>query len=113
MRLTTLLRFQWVKCQLDALGRCLDLFDLRKALRTLPKDLDETYARILQSIDEDGYGEQVSKILQWLAYSERPLSLGEMAEVLAVDVHGCQFGVERRLADPRDVVAICSSLVTT
>lgn len=107
-------RFQWVKCQLDTLGRCLSLSDLRKALRSLPKDLDDTYARILQSIEDDGNGHHVAKLMQWLAYSARPMSITEIAEVITVDAEDDPLvDVERRLEDPYDLLTICSSLVTT
>ena len=107
-------RFQWVKCQLDALGRCLSLSSLRKALRCLPKDLDDTYARILQSIEDDEHSKLVAMIMQWLAYSERPMSLTEISEALTVDPDDdSQYDVERRLEDPQDLFRICSSLVTT
>ena len=107
-------RFQWVKCQIDALGRCLSLSSLRKALRSLPKDLDDTYARILQSIEDDEHSKLVAMIMQWLAYSERPMSLTEISEALIVDPDDdYQYDVERRFEDPQDLLRICSSLVTT
>ena len=87
--------------------------DLRKALRSLPKDLDETYARILQDIDNKGYGDQVAKILQWLAYSAGRMSLNEIAEVLTVDMESDPLvDFERRLEDPQDILEFCSSLVS-
>ena len=85
---------------------------LRKALKSLPKTLDETYARILLSIDED-YSQDAFRILQWLVYSARPLRMEEMAEVIAIDTEQSQFKSENRLPDPRDLLTICSSLVTT
>ena len=43
----------------------------------------------------------------------RPLHLEEIAEVVAVDINDTpQFDPERRLPDPRDVLEICSSLIT-
>lgn len=52
-------------------------------------------------------------MLQWLAFSARPLKLRELAEVLAIDINETlKFDPQRRLADPHDVVEICSSLVT-
>lgn len=107
-------RFQWVKCQLDALGRCLSRSHLRTALRSLPKDLDDTYARILRCIDNNGYGKEVAKIMQWLAYSRQPMSLTEVSEVLTVDPEeNSQFDIERRLVEPHELLRMCSSLVTT
>ena len=107
-------RFQWVKCQLDALGRCLSLSSLRKALRSLSKDLDDTYARILQSVDDDEHIKLVAMIMQWLAYSMRPMYLTEISEALTVDPDDDHpFNMELPLEDPQDLLRICSSLVTT
>ena len=94
------------------LERCLTLPKLRKTLATLPKTLDDTYARILCSIDEE-YQHYALHVLQWLAFSMRPLHLKEIAEVVAIDVNDHpKFDPQRRLPDPEDVVEICSSLIT-
>jgi len=85
---------------------------LRKALHSLPKDLDGTYERILCNIKDSNVAYAL-KILQWLTYSARPLALEEIAEVIAIDVHDDpRFDPERRLAAPQDVMTICSSLIT-
>ncbi|KAG4414253.1 hypothetical protein IFR04_012625, partial [Cadophora malorum] len=104
--------FRWVVCQLDVLRKCLKVDALRKALKSLPKTLDDTYARILLSIDED-YSQDAFRILQWLVYSARPLRIEEMVEVIAIDTEKSQFNPENRLPDPRDLLTICSSLITT
>jgi ankyrin repeat protein len=85
---------------------------LQKALASLPKTLNETYAQILRRIDE-GHGRYALKILQWLVYSARPLYIEEVAEMLAVNIdEDPQFCSNRRFPDPRDVLAICPSLIT-
>lgn len=107
-------RFRWVVCQLDVLRRCRSPAKLKKALKSLPKTLDETYDRILASIEEDDKRDALN-LLQWLAFSVRTISLDEAVEVLATDPSaedGCQFDPQQRLRDPRDVLSICSSLVT-
>jgi hypothetical protein len=85
---------------------------LRKALKALPKTLDETYARILDNINEE-YSQDAFRILQWLVYSARPLRIEEIAEVLAINTDESRFDPENRLPEPRDLLTICSSLVTT
>lgn len=105
-------RFRWAVCQLDSLGNCLNLLGLRRALASLPKTLDETYTRILDSIDEDYY-KYAFKILQWLTYSARPLRLEEVAETAAIDVEGSpRFDPENRLPEPLDILTICASLIS-
>ena len=78
---------------------------------SLPETLDETYDRILCKIDPL-FKREVLHILQWLTCSLRPLSLHEVAEVVAFDVDSDEkFNDENRLAEPEDVLNICSSLV--
>jgi hypothetical protein len=93
----------------------LKLDALRKALKSLPKTLDETYDRILMNIDEQ-YSEDAFKILQLLAFSARPVKIEEVAEVLAIDFDrhgGPRFNADLRLRDPEALLTICSSLVST
>src|SRR6266536_189841 len=105
-------RFRWAMCQLGALRKCLTIGSLRKTLKTLPKTLDGVYNRILMSIDEE-YAQDATKVLQCLVFSARPLRIKEVAEVLAVNLdRKPYFDVERRLPEPRDILVICSSLVT-
>jgi Ankyrin repeats (3 copies) len=105
-------RFRWVVCQLDELRKCLKAESLQRTLKSLPKTLDDTYSRILCNIDEQ-YSQDAFKILQWLAYSARPVSIEEVAEVIAVDIESNpRFNPEGRIRDSRDILTICSSLVT-
>ena len=109
---TDVRRFRWVACQLDSLGSCLTLLQLRKALATLPRTLNDTYAHILCNIEAE-HQQYALHLLQLLAFSARPLKLEEMAEVLTIDVNDTpNFDPQRRLADSHDVVEMCSSLVT-
>jgi hypothetical protein len=103
--------FRWVKCQLDVLRNCKTLRDLKKALKTLPPTLDETYERILLSIDEDDRG-KAQTALQWLAFSARPLRLQEVAEAVVVETECESFSPEYRMFEPYDIISICRSLVS-
>ena len=47
-------RFHWVRCQLDTISKCQTPGDVEKALKTLPKDLNVTYERILLKILNEG-----------------------------------------------------------
>lgn len=84
---------------------------IRRALKSLPKTLDETYDRILVSIEED-YRQAAHMVLQFLAFSKRPLRLEEVVEVVALVLGGSTGFVDDRLSDPHDLLAVCSSLVT-
>jgi hypothetical protein len=86
---------------------------LRKNLSSLPDTLDEMYDRILSSVQQH-HRTHVHKILQWLAFSARPLTLAEVAEAIAVDLDaGVLLDFDERIIKPHDILAICSGLVTT
>ncbi|KAI4620747.1 uncharacterized protein J4E87_007075 [Alternaria ethzedia] len=85
---------------------------LRKSLATLPPTLDQTYDQILTAIGEEDCVYAV-RMLQWLTFSLRPLTVEELAEIIAIDVGRTPaFDRDEVLADPSEVLEICSSLVT-
>lgn len=76
-----------------------------------PKTLDETYSRILNNIALE-YKQQAIKILQFLAYSERPLRIDEAVDMIAVETEGDQyFNKLHRMPNPHEITCYCSSLV--
>lgn len=105
--------FRWAFCQIESLRKCIKLSALRQMLSSLPKTLDETYERILSTIEANNQLDDAVRILQWLCFAKRPQSLKELVEVLATSVEGNGgFMVEERLPDPLDIITICSSLIT-
>ncbi|KAL6716111.1 hypothetical protein ACLMJK_005677 [Lecanora helva] len=104
--------FRWASCQIDSIAKCINIRQLRQVLTSLPKDLDATYERIICNIEEI-HQPLALKLLQWLAYSTRPLTFDQVAEVATIDVHDDQrVDPEKRLEDPQDLLMICSSLVS-
>jgi ankyrin repeat protein len=103
--------FRWVFCQLDILKKCLSVRDIQTALRTLPKTLEETYARILETVPEE-YHEKLHKALYWLVFSRRPMTMEEIAEAM-VSGPDCSnnWDENSKLNDPRDVLEVLGSLV--
>lgn len=94
------------------LAKSRNLVALRKSLASLPQTLDQTYDRILNAICEEDRVYAI-RILQWLTFSERPLTIEEAAEVAAIDVEGEPiFDRDEVLIDPLEALDICSSLVT-
>ncbi|THZ62334.1 hypothetical protein D6C88_08618, partial [Aureobasidium pullulans] len=104
--------FRWAKCQLDALTNCISLRQLNSALLTLPMTLHETYDRILDRIPTM-YLQDTIRLLQVLTWSERPLLIEEVVDLLAVDLDSpIGFDLENRLPNPHEMVQLCSGLVT-
>jgi hypothetical protein len=88
---------------------------IRKSLAAgLPKNLDQTYDQILSQIDESHQAE-VMKTLQAVTVTVCPLALEEVVEILAVNLDSTPPVFERdaRILDPRNILSMCSSLVTT
>ncbi|KAK0301955.1 hypothetical protein LTR91_024452 [Friedmanniomyces endolithicus] len=98
----------------DPSKMCVTRRKVRRALRDLPKTLDDTYARILSRIDEGQNAEEALKILRSLAYAERPLTANEVLEVTGIltEKDSSHFDEDEVLRDSRDSLRICSSLVS-
>lgn len=105
-------RFRWVFCQLDVLKKCKDKRALDKALESLPETLHKTYDRILQNIDAQDQ-EKARHALIWLAFSNRPLEIEEVANAAVLDPQAITtFDPDERLFDPNSILEILGSLVT-
>ncbi|RKK58517.1 hypothetical protein BFJ69_g17388 [Fusarium oxysporum] len=105
--------FRWAACQLDSLETCLDREGIEIALRSLPQDLNETYNRILQRIPPERKHKAI-RLLQFLVCSERPLTLKEAVDVIAVriDSRPGYFDPEDRIPRPSEITRFCPSLVS-
>lgn len=99
-------------CQLDVIRECKKMKLLRRALKTLPKTLDETYERVLSNIPDD-YVEDVRRVLQYLICGFEPLDIQEVAEIVAIDTAEPYYHPEDRYSNPRELVSVCSGLVST
>ncbi|KAH8598562.1 hypothetical protein B0O99DRAFT_567007, partial [Bisporella sp. PMI_857] len=103
--------FRWTACQLDALEKCFDPQMLQHALGSLPETLDETYDRILLGIPQASKQKAI-RILQFLAFSERPLRVEEAVDAIIVEPEGNpRFDPSNRMPDPMEISKYCSSLV--
>ena len=113
-------RFRWAACQLDAIKKCPSVKKVREALNNLPKTLDETYERILLSIDED-YRDIVLEALRWLCFSIDVLTVAELAEAAVFSAFvehppesaplKVSFDKDNFFADPLDILELLSGLV--
>ncbi|CAN9451027.1 unnamed protein product [Alternaria alternata] len=84
-------KFRWAALQLDNIRNLKILRPkyISLALYEMPRTLDETYARILSSID-NLYFDEARAALEWLAFSLRPLSVAELAEACSIRVDNFQ-----------------------
>ena len=82
---TDIPRFRWVSLQLDGLKRLssLNYVVVERALANLPKDLTDTYLRILAHIVTVLIHE-AAMTLKWLAYSPRDIYIEELLEACII-----------------------------
>ena len=112
----SLSRFRWIFCQLEALRQCLPS-SVRHTLEGLPESLDETYERIVMDI-KGGTRDHAFRMLQCLTVAIRPLSVAELAELLAFDFDTAKGGIPKLNSNWRwedheqAVLSTCSSLIT-
>jgi ankyrin repeat protein len=101
-----------VDCQIKALESCLDYPMLRAALKDLPRTLDETYSRVLESIPRD-HIQYAKTVLMLLTWSQRPLRLDEIVDAVAVDLEASPtFDPRNRLPYPKGNLPVFQSLVS-
>src|SRR6266702_900484 len=110
------IRFRWVFCRLDTLQHCLPS-SVRHTLEELPESLDETYEKIVTDIKKANSA-HAYRMLQCLAVAIRPLSVAELAEVLAFEFDTANGGITKLNTDwqwedyEQAVLSTCSSLIT-
>ncbi|KAK6844762.1 hypothetical protein PG995_014872 [Apiospora arundinis] len=105
--------FRWAICQIDSMKDCRDAAMARDRLKTMPTSLDEMYDRILDAIPAEKES-VVKSALQWLAFSNRPMLLEELATAVVVrpslQEHGQLLG-SGRLSDEQTIADLCGVLV--
>ncbi|KAL9074784.1 MAG: hypothetical protein Q9157_004274 [Trypethelium eluteriae] len=105
--------FLWAALQLDTLCALRTDDAIRHALNNLPKDLPDTFARILrQSRDgADDIKYDQKRILELIIAAHRPLTTEELREALSVVPGDTVWRPERLLNDVMPVLACCGSLI--
>ena len=87
--------------------------EILDALNDLPKDLDETYERILQTIKKRKNGDRHAKlaynVFMWLAVAQRPLYANELAQAIVQEP--TNGSLKREVPTPDLILEICSSLI--
>ncbi len=104
-------RFLWVAFQVEDICRQVCDRDIRETIRKLPKNLPETYNRILSRIDKLGNAKLAKKIFPWVAAARRPMLLEELREALSVEPLQLYSDPERLVNDMGQIVSWCGNLI--
>ena len=102
--------FLWVALQIELL--CLEKTDeaIRAALECLPRDLSETFARVLEK-SEDSKRCMQKRILEVLMVSQRLLTTEELREALSVVPGNTMRNPARQINDINSTLGYCGSLI--
>ena len=102
-----------MQCSIDALNRCVTRKEVRNALDSLPKGLDETYERILVAIDTETLAGQLARrALVWLVAALRPMRLSEIMEGLSINLQTRMLESDIGPMHSGALLDACGSLVT-
>ena len=102
--------FLWVALQIQSLCAMKTDLGIRDALADLPRNLSETFSRILRKSGESGNSYQ-SRILQLTTAADRPLTVGELREALSVIPGDAVWNPSRLLNDIHAALACCGCLL--
>lgn len=106
-------RFRWAALQLEELKALhpMKARNIKQALQSLPKDLDETYERILTKIPA-GNSQEALSMLKWISFVARPLYIEELMDICAIQLdEEPEFDAEDRYS-PRDIMDVLPGLIT-
>jgi ankyrin repeat protein len=79
-------RFLLARFHMDALADCLTIREIENALGSLPQGINDTYDQVMERIEKLSVNRRraVKRLLQWVSYSKRPLTLEELEHAIAV-----------------------------
>ncbi|KAL7910736.1 hypothetical protein GGI35DRAFT_478150 [Trichoderma velutinum] len=105
--------FLIVRLHVDSLAELPTIGHVKQALRNLPRKLDVIYERAMARIETQGnvVQELAKKILSWLIYARRVLSIPELQHAVAVEPNTQRLD-EEFIPDKEMLGSICAGLVT-
>jgi ankyrin repeat protein len=104
--------FLWVTLQIQSLCSMNTDYAIQEALSDLPKDLSETYARVLHRSGSSDPALQ-AKILQLVLAAQRPLTTDELLEALSVIPGDATWDPSKVLNNIYSALAYCGCLLIT
>ena len=103
--------FLWVVLQIESLRAAETDEAVRQALSDLPKDLSQTFLRLMQKPGELGVDRQ-TRILQLVTAAHRPLTAEDLREALSVAPGNADWNPARLLNNVNSALACCGCLLT-
>jgi hypothetical protein len=85
---------------------------IREALEKLPEQLDGTYDEVMRRIENQNNDDRIiaQRVLGWISFAKRPLSLLELQHALATEPRASSFD-EDNIMDEELITSTCAGLV--
>lgn len=99
-----------MKFHLDYILEKEDPRDAIEALDTLPKDIPDAYKEVLLRIDKIKGKQTALKVLSWLFYAQRPMTIDEIREVLSIRLSDTKLCAQYFI-NPVQIIHYCQGLV--
>ena len=86
--------------------------EVRTALEQLPQEMDETYDEAMERIErqDDNCKQLAKRVLSWIIYAVRPLSVKELQHALAVVPDSTNIDPDD-IIDDEILTSVCAGLV--
>ena len=112
MRYDNSARFLLARLHMDSLVGKLNARQVRAALENLPEGMDGTYDEAMERVErQDDIHKQLAKrVLSWITYAVRPLSVTELQHALAVMPDTTKLDPDD-IIDDEILTSICAGLV--
>ena len=105
-------RFLLASLQLDVIAQCTTEREVKESLKQIPSDLNGTYDRTLERVDQQQEKRRnlAYRVLYWLSQAIRPLSVEELGQALAI--REGDFDMDKtNIPKERIMVRVCMGLV--
>jgi len=101
----------WVKFQLDELCAKLTDASIREVLQNLPRDLGETYCRLLARVEDAERRGYVQNMFRWIIFARRPLKVDELREAIAFDINDTEWDQAKIPSELLRLIRSCGNLI--
>jgi hypothetical protein len=106
-------RFRWAQCQLDNVRSIKDrrLRNVEEVLEKMPADIYKTYDRILSSLQLASERALAGRILSFVCYSARPVTIVEAAEFAILEDGMTDVDPQDRFESFEDIILLLGNMV--
>lgn len=96
---------------MDSLCECDSDAAIRETLSNLPRDLTETYQRLLNKIRHPQRQALVRRMMQWIVCARRPLRIDELLEAVAFTIEDDHWDHSKIPVDPLRLIRASGNLM--